>query len=48
MASILVFFLTLSDNVEKIGLIRVIKVAIELQLIRELWIKSVKNQKQKT
>ena len=36
MASYLVSFILLTDNFEKIVLIRFIKVAITLQLIREL------------
>ena len=44
LASILVFFIILTDNFEKIGLIQVLKVAIKMQLIRELCIQAVKNQ----
>ena len=36
LAGIFVFSITLTDNFEKIVLIRVIKIAIKLQLIREL------------
>ena len=44
MASILVFSIVISDNFEKIVLITVKKVAIKLQLIRELSIDAVKSQ----
>ena len=47
MASILVFYIILTDNFEKIWLIRVLKVAFKLPVIRTLIIKAVKNQTQK-
>ena len=36
MASILVFFIILTDNFEKIGLVRVLKAAFKFLLIRTL------------
>ena len=47
MASILVYFIKFTDNFEKIGLIRVKKVAFKLKAIRTPIILAVKNQAQK-